>query len=165
MSEPIPEWLRRPGAGAGGSPGGEGRPRSGDFRRHEAGQSRTAASKSQRQAQDKRTQARELGAFFSDLDLNLRRPGEFWNDDDASEAQLAFLAKVGIDASGISKGGCARIIEHLHKRRQEGLATFKQVRLLVRMKHPAPATVSFSAAQTYITAELEKGIRREGNQR
>jgi hypothetical protein len=99
---------------------------------------------------------------FADLDLALRRDGEFWWNEAASNAQLAFLAKVGIDAGGISKGGCARIIEYLHKRRQESLCTFRQLRLLVRCGHSAPQSATFEEAQEFITKELAKSFKREG---
>jgi hypothetical protein len=166
MSEPPPEWLRQPGAGQ-SSPPQKIWPRSGEFRRHEAGQRRSDASRPQRVPDSKLTAARLLPELFRDrdLDLSLRRDGEFWWDEAASNAQLSFLERVGIDAAGISKGGCARVIEYLHKRREAGLATFKQLRLLVRMGHSAPLSASFTDAQRFLDEELSKTFGREDRAR
>jgi hypothetical protein len=81
----------------------------------------------------------------------------FWHRDEATEGQIGFLERVGIDASQLNKGACAHIMDFLHARRIAGLATVKQARLLARMGHPKPATASFAEAQEFITKELEKG--------
>jgi hypothetical protein len=100
-------------------------------------------------------------ALFTKLGLGEFKPSRFWHEDPISERQLRFLREVGIDGTGLSKGAAGYITDFLHARREQGLATVKQVRLLVRMHHPAPTELSFDEAQEFIAAELAKERRDE----
>jgi hypothetical protein len=115
------------------------------------------ANKRSDRAQSKLLPAAQLDKLFPKLGLSEFKPTLFWHDDPVSNRQLRFLKSVGIDGEELSKNAAGHITEFLHARRVQGLATVKQVRLLVRMHHPDPLNASFDAAQAYIATELEKG--------
>jgi len=73
-----------------------------------------------------------------------------WEVAEASEKQLALLAKFGIDRAAIScKGHASKIIDRLIRRRQEGLCTVWQARFLAQ-RGIDPTMVSFERAKMLI---------------
>jgi superfamily II DNA or RNA helicase len=84
-----------------------------------------------------------------------------WHFEQATERQLAYIARTGIDPKQVRcKGEASAIIELLERRRGLGLATFKQARLLRRLGHPKPHELSMGEAGTWIERQL--GQRRSG---
>jgi hypothetical protein len=163
MNEKIPDWLDEPGA-----PPEKGPRPPVPIRSSGAGQGGThiprdarPADYPPRQAQRKLLLPAQFDALFAKLGLREFKPSRFWHEDPISERQLRFLREVGIDGTWLSKGAAGYITDFLHARREQGLATVKQVRLLVRMHHPAPTELSFGAAQEFIAAELAKERRDE----
>jgi superfamily II DNA or RNA helicase len=76
----------------------------------------------------------------------------------ATEKQLAFLKRNGLDLSGTpSKRQASKLIDRLIGRRQRGLCTWKQARLLAR--HGLPPDVSFEDASRAISAIGDNGWR------
>lgn len=53
-----------------------------------------------------------------------------WEREPASEKQQKMIEKAGIDPTGITKGRASKIIDSIVNRRDQGLATPKQVRML-----------------------------------
>lgn len=78
-----------------------------------------------------------------------------WESAPASEKQIAALAKAGFDTDDITgRGHASKILDILFRRRAQGLATPKQLRLLKRFKHPMPAEASFDEASAYIDSKM-----------
>jgi len=78
-----------------------------------------------------------------------------WHFERASDRQLAYIARTGIDPKQVRcKGEASAIIELLEKRRRLGLATFKQARLLRRLGHPKPHELSIGEAGAWIKRRL-----------
>ncbi|MBR4162520.1 MAG: DEAD/DEAH box helicase, partial [Solobacterium sp.] len=69
---------------------------------------------------------------IGDMDLADYEPEFRWEMEKATEKQIAMIEKSGIDPTGMTKGQCSQIIDRIINRRNEGLATPKQVMLLER---------------------------------
>jgi len=74
--------------------------------------------------------------FFASLGQLQELDAEFlyaWEEQKPTENQLAYLKKCGLDTKDIdTKGLAARIISILMKRKEEGLSTIKQIKVLER---------------------------------
>jgi superfamily II DNA or RNA helicase len=80
-----------------------------------------------------------------------------WHFEGATDPQLAYIARTGIDPKQVRcKGEASAIIELLEKRRRLGLATFKQARLLRRLGHPKPHELTMSEAGAWIGRQLQQ---------
>ena len=78
-----------------------------------------------------------------------------WEAAKPSEKQLAALQKAGFDTEEITtRGQASKILDLLFVRRQRGLASPKQLKLLKQLGHPSPSTVSFVLASEWIDARL-----------
>jgi hypothetical protein len=96
------------------------------------------------------------------LEIGLQAPGlsDFqptmgWHHEHPSEKQLAYIERSGIDTSQIrGRGEASAVIELLKKRRNMALATWKQVRLMIRLGHEAAHTVTFKEASAWIDQAL-----------
>ena len=78
-----------------------------------------------------------------------------WEAAPPSEKQLAALLKAGFDTDEITtRGQASKILDLLFVRRQRGLASPKQLKLLKQLGHPSPSSVSFVAAGTWLDAKL-----------
>ena len=69
---------------------------------------------------------------IGDMDLADYEPEFRWEMEQPTQKQIAMLEKSGIDPTGMTKGQCSQIIDRIINRRNEGLATPKQVMLLER---------------------------------
>lgn len=115
-----------------------------------------------RLAQQRRRQARTVDAMEWALSLNAVEVVEYepemkWESAPMSDKQREMLEKNGFDVEAITgKGHASKIIDLLMTRRQMGLATPKQMRLLQRFDHPAPATCTFADASAFIDSKIGK---------
>jgi len=92
----------------------------------------------------------EFAFSIHDEDLAEYEPIGRWEMAEASEKQLALLAKFGIDRIAVScKGHASKIIDKLIRRRQEGLCTVWQAGFLSR-NGIDPTSVSFDRAKMLI---------------
>lgn len=73
-----------------------------------------------------------------------------WRQGGASEAQVAFLKRAGIDASGLSKGTAADLMTQQIAKRDAEPATFKQVRYLRSLGAKIPDTITKREAMRMI---------------
>jgi type I site-specific restriction endonuclease len=97
----------------------------------------------------------ELAVTLSDAVLADFRPTMPWQEKPPTEKQLMALKRFGIASTGIlSKGHASVLLDRLFMRRQLGLATPKQVRMLRRRGHPRPETATFEEAREFIDAFL-----------
>ena len=72
----------------------------------------------------------ELFSILEDVGLADYEPTFKWEEDDATEKQIAALRNFGVDADGITKGYASAIMDKLMGRSRRGLATAKQVKTL-----------------------------------
>jgi superfamily II DNA or RNA helicase len=89
----------------------------------------------------------------------------WWANDAITENQAAFLERNGIDPKELTKGQASSLIAKIHQRRERGLCTFKQAKLLV--KYGFEPDVSFEEAKRIIDAiagnrwRVPAGLREE----
>lgn len=96
-----------------------------------------------------------------DLETAEFQPEFGWESNAPSQKQMEALQKAGFDITEInSRGQASRVLDLLFVRRQKGLATPKQVKLLRQLGHPSPATPTFEQASAWIDAALGKGTSR-----
>lgn len=69
---------------------------------------------------------------IGDMDLADYEPEFRWEMEKPTDKQVAMIEKAGISPEGMTKGQCSRIIDKIINRRNEGLATPKQVSCLER---------------------------------
>lgn len=79
-----------------------------------------------------------------------------WESSAPSEKQIAALQKAGFDTEDVkTRGQASKLLDLLFLRRQRGLASPKQLKLLKQLGHPAPASVSFSDASAWIDSRIQ----------
>ena len=101
----------------------------------------------------------ELAVTLNDAHLAEFAPTMRWHADAPSSKQLDVLACFGIDTSGIhTKGHASLLLDRLIMRRQIGLATPKQVRVLRRYGHPHPETATFEEAGAFLDARFSRAV-------
>ena len=99
----------------------------------------------------------ELAVTLNDAHLAEFSPTMGWHDDAPSDKQLAVLARFGMDGAAIqTKGHASFLLDRLITRRQLGLATPKQVRVLRRHGHPNPETATFQEASAFLDARFSR---------
>lgn len=107
-----------------------------------------------------RKQARTIDAMELAVSLNeavlLDYEPEFqWEEQPMTTKQREILERNGLDLTTVScKGHATKIIDVIFKRRTAGLATFKQVKWLIKLRHPNPNTATFEEA----SAAMEKAF-------
>ena len=101
----------------------------------------------------------EVFSIIDDIGLADYEPTFKWEQDDATERQIAALQKFGIDADGITKGYACQIMDRLVGRAEQGKATIKQVQLLKRFGYE-PIEWSFEKAGAVITRLAKNNWRR-----
>jgi len=80
-----------------------------------------------------------------------------WHHVPATSRQLEVLSRFGIDGASLeSKGHASLLLDRLFTRRQLGLATPKQVRVLRRYGHPDPESATFKAAGAFLDARFPR---------
>ena len=101
----------------------------------------------------------ELFSILDDIGLADYEPAFQWEQQDATDKQIAALQKFGIDAEGITKGYACVIMDRLIERSKADLATVKQVKLLRGFGYE-PAGWSFDQASKKISALAAVGWKR-----
>ena len=93
-------------------------------------------------------------------DLSGYIPEFAWEMAPATDRQKAALEKYGIDASEISNAGKAsKLLDRVKKRRDSGLSSPKQIRLLERRGFKHVGTWSMEAASSMISRISASGWR------
>lgn len=96
-----------------------------------------------------------------DDDLQDYEPEMPWEFAPASAAQIALLEKNGFDASTIpNKGYACKILDRMDQRRQAGLCSPKQMKLLQRYYGGDIGNWSFAAANAAIAALAANGWKK-----
>lgn len=98
-------------------------------------QRRTAlAAELAKQKRKKASLVNPLEAFtlLNEIGLADYEPTFKWEQADASPAQVKYLESFGVNSEGMTKGLASKLIGKLAERRENKLATLKQVRALVR---------------------------------
>jgi superfamily II DNA or RNA helicase len=110
--------------------------------------------------QNKSTRTIDPIDFFLMIDRPdiAERENEYrWEENPPSEKQLQMLAKNGFDPNTIlTKGHASRLLDILFSRRDQKLASPKQVRLLQRWHIKDPHKVTFTQASEIITQKFVK---------
>ena len=97
----------------------------------------------------------ELAVTLNDAALAEFVPTMGWQGEPPTPRQLEVLARFGMGASGVrSRGHASLLLDRLLMRRQLGLATPKQVRVLRRHGHPSPETATFAEAGEFLDARF-----------
>ena len=95
-----------------------------------------------------------------DQDLQSYTPSFGWEMAPASEKQIKALEKYGIYPDSVDNAGKASLLlDRLHKRQEEGLATPKQIRLLENKRFKQVGTWSFESARKLINRIAASGWR------
>ncbi len=95
----------------------------------------------------------ELAVTLNEAALAEYVPTMVWQGHAPTSKQLDVLGKFGLDTTSIlSKGHASLLLDRLITRRQLGLATPKQVRVLRRRGHPHPETATFEEAKEFLDA-------------
>lgn len=105
--------------------------------------------------------AREVDPVEFAMDLDRPDIAEYepvtdWEAKPATQKQIECLAKNGFPADGWCIGKAAKMLDVLFTRRNEGLATPKQVKHLKRFGVETPLAVSFSEASQILDAKFSK---------
>lgn len=109
--------------------------------------------------------AMELALSLDRFDIVDYEPEFRWERQPISDGQKSVLAGGGFDTDipEMCRGLASKIIDLLYQRREMGLATPRQVRLLRRLGFKNAATVSFDEAKRMISARLDGKARHDGN--
>lgn len=99
--------------------------------------------------------ALEFAFSMGDQDLADYEPETSWDEAPPTKGQVETLEKFGFDVESVkSRGQASRILDLLFIRRERGLASPKQVRLLKRFGHPNPAEATFTEASAFLDEKL-----------
>lgn len=112
-------------------------------------------------AQREESLAKQLAEMsIMDQDLQSYTPSFGWEMAPASEKQIKALEKYGIYPDSVDNAGKATLLlDRLHKRQEEGLATPKQIRLLENKGFKQVGTWSFESARKLINRIAASGWR------
>ena len=78
-----------------------------------------------------------------------------WESEAVSAKQLDVLEKFGLDAAALTcKGHASKMLDTLFERRKANLASPKQLKWLVRFRHPHPQTCTFIEAGIFLDARF-----------
>ena len=102
----------------------------------------------------------EVFSILDDIDLADYEPVFKWEQEEATEKQIAYLKGLGVDAEGISKGFASQIITRAANRRKAGLASLKMVRTLKRFGYANPLEWTKEDAKKKISALAAVGWKR-----
>ena len=98
----------------------------------------------------------ELAVTLNEAALAEYVPTMVWQGHAPTSKQLDVLAKFGLDTMSIlTKGHASMILDRLFTRRQLGLATPKQVRVMRRCGHRHPETATFEEAKEFLDARFK----------
>ena len=94
--------------------------------------------------------ALEASVTFSLPELANFEPVVPWEAEKLSPRQADSLRSFGIDPTSVAnRGHGSLILKHLYARRAAGLATYRQLRFLIRFGHKKPLDVSFEEASAF----------------
>jgi superfamily II DNA or RNA helicase len=115
-----------------------------------------AGSRRERQVFD----ALELSVTFALPELANFAPVVPWHFKSVSEDQAERLRTFGVDPQSVrNRGQASLILSHLWQRRRTGLATYRQLRFLVRFGHPTPLEVTFDEASAFLDKRFRPSRR------
>jgi superfamily II DNA or RNA helicase len=98
----------------------------------------------------------ELAVSLKEVALADYQPTMEWQAQEPTAKQLDVLSKFGLDTDCVrTKGQASLILDRLIMRRKLGLATPKQVRVLVRHGHPQPETATFEEARNFLDSRFK----------
>lgn len=93
----------------------------------------------------------EFALSLGRVELAEYEPEMKWESEPPSKAQLDALERAGFDAECIKcKGHASQVLDLLTQRRQMGLATPKQLKWLVQLRHSSPDTCTFEEASEFL---------------
>ncbi len=85
--------------------------------------------------------------LFGDSSLSSYKPKANWENEPITASQEEYLTKNGFDCSGFKKGCAAKLIDNLGVRREQGLASPRMVRYLLKSGYPQAHKMSFKDAK------------------
>lgn len=78
-------------------------------------------------------------------------PVMHWHTEDVTTKQVELLVKLGVNPDGVQNRGHAHVIlKDLLKRSRKDLATFRQLRYLIKYHHPSPHTATVKEASEFL---------------
>lgn len=97
----------------------------------------------------------EFAMACGDMETAEFQPEFGWEVNPPSPKQMEALARAGFDTEEITtRGQASKVLDLLFLRRQKGLATPKQLKLMKQHGHPAPADATFDEASKWIDAKF-----------
>jgi hypothetical protein len=131
--------------------GGKGTDEAGDDSKH------ITRSASDRQGTGRNLFSIEiLAGLFPELEL---KAGTNQLNQPITGQQLQYLAKLKIDPSPFDKGLATKFLNHVRARRELGLASIGQLRVLVNLAVPEPEWIGFAEAQQLIRSKFSQSNR------
>jgi superfamily II DNA or RNA helicase len=93
----------------------------------------------------------EVASVLGNPDLAAFEPIVGWHAESPSEKQSELLIKFGVNPKSVQNRGHAHLLlNNLLKRRKTGLATFRQLRQLIKFRHPSPHNCTFEQASAFL---------------
>lgn len=93
----------------------------------------------------------EVASVLGNERLAAFEPVVGWHSESVTTKQTELLVKLGVNPDGVQNRGHAHVIlKDLLARRQRSLATFRQLRYLVKYHHPSPHTCTFEDASKFL---------------
>jgi superfamily II DNA or RNA helicase len=87
-------------------------------------------------------------------------PVMHWHTESVTTKQVELLAKLGVNPDCVQNRGHAHVIlKDLLKRTRKHLATFRQLRYLIKYRHPSPHTCTVEQATEFLNKKWGKGRR------
>lgn len=116
-----------------------------------------------RQRNARTIDAMELALSLDRFDIVDYEPEFYWERQPITDGQKSVLVNSGFDIEvpEMCKGLASKIIDLLFQRREMGLASPKQVRLMHRLGFKNVSTISFESAKKKISARLDRKARHD----
>lgn len=116
-----------------------------------------------RQRNARTIDAMELALSLDRFDIVDYEPEFYWERQPITDGQKTVLVNSGFDVEvpEMCKGLASKIIDLLFQRREMGLASPKQVRLMHRLGFKNVSTISFETAKKKISARLDRKARHD----
>jgi superfamily II DNA or RNA helicase len=103
----------------------------------------------------------DLALALDDAGLADWEPTMGWHSEAPTAKQLAALENMGVDIAIISsKGQACYVMDRLMKRRNDDLATLKQIRYARRLGHPEPEKLTFAEMSAWLNENAKPFPRR-----
>lgn len=105
----------------------------------------------------------EMASILNNPKLAAFIPVVAWHSESVSEKQANVLRNFGIDPKAVQNRGHAhQLLSELLGRKNRGLASFRQLRCLVRYGHPNPQEATFKEASEFLDIVFSKGRDKRG---